>query len=167
MSASRVPVQRSHAEPPGRECIQVQPSPPNHRGRKNAVRPSDWSSTSLSHAPNRPIQLWMAWGPVSPEAVFSDGSVACQVASERRRRSETRASSTPRNTFSGRLRVGDRTMETGFMAFALPLLGPLRNLPRASQRSGRRVPEQPLLSGREWGIPGRKQAGGTLVWTPI
>ena len=49
MSASRVPVQRSHAEPPGRECIQVQPSPPNHRGSKNAVRPSDWSSTSLSH----------------------------------------------------------------------------------------------------------------------
>jgi hypothetical protein len=40
---------------------------------------------------------------------------------ERKRRSETSSRSTPRKTFRGRLRVGYRTMEMGFMAWALPL----------------------------------------------
>ncbi len=45
------------------------------------------------------------------------------MASERRRRSATSKSTSPRNTFRGRLRVGDRTMRMGFMGGALPLVG--------------------------------------------
>jgi hypothetical protein len=71
-SARIVPIQRSHAEPPGRERIQVQPSPPSHRGRKKAVRPSDCTITSPKYAPKRPIQLW---GRGRLPAVFSEGSV--------------------------------------------------------------------------------------------
>ena len=145
-SARNVPVQRSHAEPLGRECIQIHPRPPSQRGRRNAVSPILCSSRSLSHAPKSPTQLPIARALASPAAVFNDGSVACHVAMERNSRRETSSNNTPRNTFRGRLRVGERTMETGFMAFALPLGGLLRGLPRTSHRSGKRVPEQLLLS---------------------
>jgi hypothetical protein len=46
-----------------------------------------------------------------PVAVLSEGSAACQVASERRRRSETSSSMSPRKTFRGRLRVGTERCE--------------------------------------------------------
>ncbi len=121
--ASRVPIQRSTGEPPGRECIQVQPIPASHRGRKKAVKPSVCSKRSLRPAPKRPIQLRTAWGAAAPEAVFSEGSEGWYVASARRSRSETSSSTSPRNTFQGRLRVGMRTMRIGFMAGALPLVG--------------------------------------------
>ena len=142
---SSVPVQRSQGEPLGRECIQVHPSPPSHSGIRNAVIPIDCSSRSLSHAPNTPTQLCTACGPISPVEVFNDGSAACQVATESRSSSETSNSSSPRNTFSGRFRVGERTIETGFMALCSRSLPP-GILPRASQRGGARVPEQLPLS---------------------
>src|ERR1700677_3511836 len=123
MRASRVPVQRSQGDPLGRECIQVQPSPPSQRGRKKAVMPRDWRSKSLIQAPKRPTQFTTAWGAAASVAVFKEGSEACQVAIESSRRSETSISSSPRNTFRGRLRVGDRTTEIGFMAWTLPLDG--------------------------------------------
>jgi hypothetical protein len=113
--ASKVPVQRSQGEPLGREWSQVQPRPASQTGSRKAVRPIDCRSRSLPHAPIGPTQLPTACGPDSPEAVFIDGSVACQVLSESSSRSETSSSSSPRKTLSGRLRVGDRTMETGFM----------------------------------------------------
>ena len=71
--ASTVPTQRKMGEPPGRECIHVQPRPPIHNGSRNAVRPSDCSKRSLMYAPKRPTQLLATAESV---AVFSEGSVA-------------------------------------------------------------------------------------------
>src|SRR5208283_1359348 len=85
-SASSAPTQRRIGEPPGRERIHVQPTPPSHTGSRKAVSPSDCSSRSDIQAPKRPIQLW---GAAEPAAVLSEGSDARQVASERKRSSET------------------------------------------------------------------------------
>jgi len=76
-----VPVQRSQGEPLGGECIHVQPRPPSQIGMKNAVRPRDWRSTSLTHAPKRPTQLPTAWGQPRPRRYSKRGRAACQVAS--------------------------------------------------------------------------------------
>src|SRR5271166_2649707 len=130
-SASTVPIQRNHAEPPERERIHVQPSPPSHNGRKNAVIPRTCSRRSLRYAPKRPIQLCTAWGPVAPEAVFSDGSVGWYVPSARNMRSAPNTSTSPSKIFQGRLRVGAKTMRMGFMARALRLDGRAGKLPRA------------------------------------
>ncbi len=165
-SASNVPVQRSHAEPLGRECIHVQPRPPSQSGRRNAVRPMLCSSRSLSHAPKSPTQLPIAREPASPVAVFSDGSVACQVAMERKRSRETSSSSTPRNTFRGRLRVGERTIETGFMAFALPLGGLLRSLPRTEPKERPKSPRATFIVGVRKADSGSKGTGGIRLCTP-
>ncbi len=46
-SASNVPIQRNRAEPLGRERIQVQPTPPSHKGSRKAVSPSVCNMRSL------------------------------------------------------------------------------------------------------------------------
>jgi len=87
------------------------------------------------------------------------------VAMERSRRSETRTSSSPRKMFRGRLRVGERTMDMGFMAFALPLngaLGPAASEPKERAKSPRATF---IICGSEWDL-GAKEGGGTTVWTP-
>src|ERR1700677_494853 len=157
MSASRVPVQRSQGEPPGRECIQVHPRPPIQTGMKKAVMPMHWMMRSLVNAPKRPTQLRTACGPTSPVDVFSEGSEACQVASERSSRSETRMSSIPRKMFRGRLRVGERTMEMGFMGWTLRKGA--QESAASEPKSGQRVPKQSLLSGYRQEIPGAKRVG--------
>src|ERR1035438_1858066 len=93
-----------------------------------------------------PIQLGMAWGPVVPEAVFSEGSEGWYVASENRTSSAANTSTSPKKIFRGRLRVGAKTMRIGFMAVALRLAGYSGKLPQARGWSGRRLPKQSSLS---------------------
>jgi hypothetical protein len=98
--ARRVPIQRSQGRTAG---TGVHPGPAEAaepEGQEKAVMPRDWSSRSLIHAPKRPIQLRTAWGAGSV-AVLSEGSEACQVASERRRRSETSSSTAPERCSGG------------------------------------------------------------------
>src|SRR5271157_5580820 len=166
--ARRVPIQRSTGEPLGRECIQVQPIPPSHRGSKKAVKPRDCSKRSLRPAPKRPIQLRTAWGPASPDAVFREGSVEWYVASARRSTSEASSNTSPRNTFQGRLRVGDRTMRIGFMAGSHSLLN-RRGQPRMSRERVAGADEKsqssfyyPCAGGGFWA----KEGGGNLGVDP-
>jgi hypothetical protein len=74
--------------------------------------------------------------------VFSDESEGWYVASARKMSSAANTSTSPSRIFQGRLRVG--------------LDGRSGKLPRACRWSGRRVPEQSLLSPAESRIPGKR-----------
>ena len=115
MSAKSVPIQRRMGEPPERERIQVQPRPPIQMGTRKLLMPIACNIRSLITAPKGPIQLRAACVATGSVEVFSEGSVACQVASERNRSAETNKSNSPRKMFTGRLRVGSRTMRVGFI----------------------------------------------------
>jgi len=72
----------------------------------------------------------------------------------------------PRKTFRGRLRVGDRTMRLGFMGWALPLLGSLRDLPRASQKADEESQSNLHYPWKGGGFRA-KRAGGNLGVDPL
>src|SRR6202041_92800 len=116
--------------------------------------------------PNTPTQLLTACGPISPVEVFKEGSEACQVAIARRSSSETSNSSSPRNTFSGRFRVGERTIETGFIAFCSRSMPP-GILPRATHKGRGKSPRAVSIIRAYEADPGGKHPGGTSVWTPF
>jgi hypothetical protein len=84
-----------------------------------------------------PIQLWIDWGPPKPDAVSSDGSVGWYVARERRRRVATSNIKSPRNTFQGRLRVGERTMRIGLIIGLLLLIGCSRTCRERAEEANR------------------------------
>ena len=117
-SARMVPIQRRIGEPPGRDRIQVQPTPPSHSGKQES-RQAERLQQNVAEVGAKKADP-VVGARQNRVAVFSEGSEAWYVARARKRRSETSSRTIPRNMFTGRLRVGDRTMRMGFMIRALP-----------------------------------------------
>jgi len=83
---------------------------------------------------------------------------------------ETSVDTMPRNTFSARLRVGDKLIGIGFIEGTPPpwlaAIDAIKWIYATGPPSGREIPEQPLLSPLPTMVSGQNPAGGITESTP-
>ena len=164
-SASSVPVQRSHGDPPGRECNQVQPSPPSHSGMKNAVSPRDAAARPRPGAKKaNPVVHRVRQRRVGRRVQRGVRSVPCGEGKEDQQRNKQQQH--PEKHVQRAISRGRKNNRNWFHGLDAPALLVCSGSCRERDNGADEESQSSLYyPGRE-GNPRQKRSGGTSVWTP-